>query len=202
MVALQPRDIVMVRTDRFMGKRKVKDRWEEGGFVVVNQLEDWPIYKVRCLPTGNKRNPKYRILHQNRLMLVPTEDDNSQDPMPLQVAAATVLNANMEDSSNGNSAQVESDTAQPSLLTQQGGGSTSHVWLNGKFCKKLWTQMEPEAAKGPQDLIENDVSEPESDMSDSEVEEGSPVDTRAPDTTSCETSHEGMLLTEVPRIIS
>ena len=29
-VALQPGDIVMVRTDGFVGKRKVKDRWEDG----------------------------------------------------------------------------------------------------------------------------------------------------------------------------
>ena len=35
-VALQPRDI-MVCTDRFVGKGKVKDHWEEGGYVIVNQ---------------------------------------------------------------------------------------------------------------------------------------------------------------------
>ena len=62
-VALQPGDIVMVRTDRFVGKRKVKDQWEEGGFVVVKQLEDWPVYKVLCPPSGNRRNPQYQILH-------------------------------------------------------------------------------------------------------------------------------------------
>ena len=39
-VALQPGDIVMVRTDGFVGKRKVKDRWEDGGFIVESQLED------------------------------------------------------------------------------------------------------------------------------------------------------------------
>ena len=48
-VALQPRDVVMVCTDGFVGKRKVKDRWEDGGFIVESQLEDWPVYKVRCL---------------------------------------------------------------------------------------------------------------------------------------------------------
>ena len=52
-VALQPGDVVMVRTDRFVGKCKVKDRWEEGGFVVVKQLDNWPVYKVQCPPTGN-----------------------------------------------------------------------------------------------------------------------------------------------------
>ena len=33
-VALQPGDIVMVRTDGFVGKRKVQDWWEDGGFIV------------------------------------------------------------------------------------------------------------------------------------------------------------------------
>ena len=31
-VALQPGDVVMVRTNGFVGKQKVKDRWEDGGF--------------------------------------------------------------------------------------------------------------------------------------------------------------------------
>ena len=62
-VALQPGDVVMVCTDRFVGKRKVKDRWEEGGFVVVKQLGDWPVYRVQCPPTGSQRKPQYRILH-------------------------------------------------------------------------------------------------------------------------------------------
>ena len=30
----------MVRTDGFVGKRKVKDQWEDGGFIVESQLED------------------------------------------------------------------------------------------------------------------------------------------------------------------
>ena len=53
-VALQPGDVVMVRTDGFVGKWKVKDRWEDGGFIVKSQLEDWPVYKVKC-PTSDAR---------------------------------------------------------------------------------------------------------------------------------------------------
>ena len=45
---------------------------------------------------------------------------------------------------------------------------TSRVWLNGKFCTKPWTQMVPEATQSPPDLIEDEVSEPESECSDSE----------------------------------
>ena len=55
-VALQPGDIVMVRTYGLVGKRKVKDRWEDGGFIVESQLEDWPVYKVKCLMTSRNLN--------------------------------------------------------------------------------------------------------------------------------------------------
>ena len=58
-VALQPGDVVMVHTDGFVGKQKVKDRWEDRGFIVESQLEDWPVYKVRCLTTDAKQKPKY-----------------------------------------------------------------------------------------------------------------------------------------------
>ena len=39
-VALQPGDIVMAHADGFVGKKKVKDRWEDGAFVVESHLED------------------------------------------------------------------------------------------------------------------------------------------------------------------
>ena len=42
---------------------------------------------------------------------------------------------------------------------------TSRVWLNGKFRTKPWTQAVPEAAQSPPDLIEDEVSEPESECS-------------------------------------
>ena len=58
----------------------------------------------------------------------------------------------------------------PSLLTLQGGDMTSRVWLNGEFCTKPWIQMVPEATQSPLDLVEDEVSEPESVFSDSEPE--------------------------------
>ena len=75
-VALQPGDVVMVCADGFVGKWKVKDRWEDGGFIVESQLEDWPVYKVRCPTSDARQKPKYRILHRNRLLLVTNEDDS------------------------------------------------------------------------------------------------------------------------------
>ena len=75
-VALQPGDVVMVCTDGYVGKWKVKDWWEDGGFIVESRLEDWPVYKVRCLTVDAKQKPKYRILHRNHLLLVTNEDDS------------------------------------------------------------------------------------------------------------------------------
>ena len=113
-VALQPGDIVMVHTDGFVGKRKVKDRWEDGGFIVESQLENWPVYKVRCLTSDAKQKPKYQILHRNRLLLVTNEDDAVVPGQSAQAKVSPVVsNATPE-------AAVEDEDPSgplPSLLT-------------------------------------------------------------------------------------
>ena len=76
-VALQPGDVVMVHTDGSVGKRKVKDRWEDEGFIVESQLEDWPVNKVKCPTSDARQKPKYRILHRNCLLLITDEDASS-----------------------------------------------------------------------------------------------------------------------------
>ena len=161
-VALQPGDVVMVRTNGFVGKQKVKDQWEDGGFIVESQLEDWPIYRVKCLTSDDKRKLKYRTLHQNCLLLVANEEASD---IPGQVQAEvtpTVLNATPEAFSTGASLL---ERLQPSLVTRQGGKLTSRVWLNGKFCTKPWTQTVPRATQSPPDLIEDEVSDPELSLS-------------------------------------
>ena len=166
-VALQPGDVVMVRTDGFVGKWKVKDQWEDGGFIVESQLEDWPIYRVKCPTSDDKRKPKYRVLHWNRLLLV-TNEDASDIPGQAQLEATpTVLNATPEVFSAGIGLL---ERLQPSLVTQQGGEPTSRVWLNGEFRTKPWTQTVPGAIQSPPDLIEDELSDPELALSDSEPE--------------------------------
>ena len=124
-VALQPGDVVMVRTDGFVGKRKVKDRWEDGGFIVESQLEDWPVYKVKCPTSDDRQKPKYRILHTNRLLLVTDEDASSiVGQMPPQEAFPEGTGL--------------LEKFLPSLVTRQAGDMTSRVWLNGKFRTKPW----------------------------------------------------------------
>ena len=136
-VALQPGDVVMVHTDGFVGKQKVKDWWEDGGFIVESQLEDWPVYKVRCPTTDAKQKPKYWILHRDRLLLVTNEDDTVIPGQQAQgEVTPTISNATLEASVDGEG----SFEPLPSLVTQQEGDMTSWVWLNGKFHTKPWTQ--------------------------------------------------------------
>ena len=140
--------------------------------MIVNQLEDWPVYKVKCSPSENKHKAKYLTLHHNRLMLVPPEDDMPQDPTQLKVAAAIVLNANIGTILyDGESDCSDSGTSLPSLLTRQGVDKIPHVWLNGEFRTQLFTQIESEATESPQDSVENNVSDPEPVSTDLDEEE-------------------------------
>ena len=145
-VALQPGDVVMVCTNGFLGKRKVKDRWEDGGFIVESQLEDWPVYKVKCPTSGARQKPKYRILHRNCLLLVIDEDAPSIPGQAQAKVTPIVSNATPEAFSEGTGL---SEKLLPSLVTRQGGDMTSRVWLNGKFRTKPWTQT---VSKAPQIL--------------------------------------------------
>ena len=102
-VALQPGDIVMVCTNGFVGKQKVKDRWEDGGFIVESQLEDWPVYKVKCPTSDARQKPKYWILHRNCLVLVTNEDASSIPGQAQAKVTPNVSNATLEAFSAGTS---------------------------------------------------------------------------------------------------
>ena len=146
--------------------------------MVVKQLDDWPVYKVQCLSTGNQCNPTYRILHRNHLMLVPSEDDTASDSTQLLASAAIVLNACMgtllDEVDEGDVASDDEATpvsVTPSLLTRQGSGPIPHVWLNGKFYTQLYTQMESKVVESQPDSTEDDVSDTKPASSGSEDEE-------------------------------
>ena len=166
-VALQPGDVVMICTNGFVDKQKVKDQWEEGGFIIESQLEDWPVYKVRCLTTNAKQKPKYRILHRNHLLLVMNKDDTVISGQQAQAKVTpTISNATLEASVDGKG----SFEPLPSLVTRQEGDKTSQVWLNGEFHTTPWTQTMSKASESPPDQIENDVSDLKPGLSDSESE--------------------------------
>ena len=167
-VALQPGDVVMVCIDGFVGKQKVKDRWEDGGFIVESQLEDWPVYKVKCPTSDDRQKPKYWILHRNRLLLV-TDEDASSIPGQAQAKVTPIVSNATPEAFPEGAGLLEK--LLPSLVTRKRGDMTSGVWLNGEFRMKPWTQMVPEATQSPPDLIREEVSEPELEFSDS-VPEG------------------------------
>ena len=118
-------------------------------------MEDWPVYKVKCLTSDAWQKPKYWILHRNRFLLVTNEDASDIPGQAQAKATPTVSNATPEAFSAGVSLL---EKLQPSLVTRQGGGPTSRVWLNGEFRTKPWTQTVPETTQSPPDLIEDEVS--------------------------------------------
>ena len=131
-------------------------------------MEDWSVYKVKCPTSDDRQKPKYRILHRNHLLLVADEDASSIPGQAQARVTPIVSNATLEAFSEGTGSL---EKLLPSLVTQQGGDMTSWLWLNGEFSTKPWTQTVPEATQSPLDLIRDEVSEPESEFSDS-VPEG------------------------------
>ena len=146
----------MVCTDGFVGKWKVQDHWKDVGFIVESQLEDWPVYKVKCPTSDDRQKPKYWILHRNRLLLVINEDASNIPGQAQAKATPIVSNSTPEAFSEGTGLL---EKLLPSLVTQQGGDKTSRVWLNGEFHMKPWTQTVPKATQSPLDLIKDEVSE-------------------------------------------
>ena len=89
-----------------------------------SQLEDWPIYKVKCPTSDDQQKPKYQILHWNHLLLVTNEDAADILGQAQAEAIPTVSNATPEAFSAGVGLL---ERPQPSLVTRQGGELTSWV---------------------------------------------------------------------------
>ena len=67
-VNLKLADMVLVKADAWKGKRKMKDRWEEETWEVVQQITaDVPSYKVMNQQRWS------RVLHRNWLLLIKSE---------------------------------------------------------------------------------------------------------------------------------
>ena len=70
-------DVVLVRNDQFVGKRKLKDCWDDEVYTVCNQVDvDVPMYIIK-----NKQDQR-QTLHQNQLFLIEKVDPE----VDLQVA--------------------------------------------------------------------------------------------------------------------
>ena len=59
-VMLNKRDVVLMRNDQFVGKRKLKDHWGDEVYTVCNQVDmDVPVYVIK-----NQQGQR-QTLHQN-----------------------------------------------------------------------------------------------------------------------------------------
>ena len=67
-VNLKPGELVLVKVDAWNRKRKIKDRWEEETWEVVQQITaDVPSYEVM------NQHGWSQVLHQNWLLLIMSE---------------------------------------------------------------------------------------------------------------------------------
>ena len=60
---LVPGDTVLVRIKAFRADRKIADKWEQQPYVVLEQMSNQPVFKVK--PTGDDGENNVRTLHQN-----------------------------------------------------------------------------------------------------------------------------------------
>ena len=76
-VVLKPRDIVLVKTDSYTGRRKTKNKWSYENYTVLHQIGlDIPTYKIQA------EGGSTHIVHQNRLfLLLPKEEDDNCVPL-------------------------------------------------------------------------------------------------------------------------
>ena len=62
---LVPGDTVLVRIKAFGVDRKITDKWEQQPYVVLEQMSNQPVFKVK--PTGDDGEENVKTLHQNML---------------------------------------------------------------------------------------------------------------------------------------
>ena len=58
---LVPGDTVLVRIKAFRTNRKITDKWEQQPYVVLEQISNQPVFKVK--PIGDDREENVRTLH-------------------------------------------------------------------------------------------------------------------------------------------
>ena len=130
---LKPGDLVLVKSDTFKGKRKIRDRWEDEACEVVCQImADVPSYKVmdQCRQTC--------ILHQNKLPLIMSEVG-----IPLCIGVCHTWHRCTSPipcklSSKGSEGRMMPPENSGWVVTQCPASKTSLGWINGKLQILPW----------------------------------------------------------------
>ena len=74
---LKPGDVVLLKMDNYMGRRKTKNKWSYENYTVLHQLGlDIPTYEIQA------EGGLTHIVHQNQLfLLLPKEEDDNCMPL-------------------------------------------------------------------------------------------------------------------------
>ena len=73
---LMPGDTVLVRIKAFRVDRKITDRWEQKPYIVLEQILNQPVFKVK--PVGDDDESNMRILHCNMLFPIQSTREESE----------------------------------------------------------------------------------------------------------------------------
>ena len=90
-IALEPGDIVLVHRKIFSTDYKIADKWEDEPYVVISQMADTPVFKVKL---QGKPKAECRVLHRNMLhpaRSVDTENLEETQPSPAILSKANAL---------------------------------------------------------------------------------------------------------------
>ena len=131
-VNLKLGDLVLVKTDAFKGKRKIKDRWEEDTWEVVHQITtDIPSYKMM------DQHRRSRILHWNWLLIA------SEVGVPLCIGIhhawdRCTSSTPCKPTSIGGETRMMQQESSGSAVTQCPTSKTSLACIDGKLWLLLW----------------------------------------------------------------
>jgi hypothetical protein len=112
-VVLEPGDVVLVRADAAVGKRKIMDRWSEKTYTVVRRLAtDSPVYLIE------DERKRAQSVHRNRLLLLA-----SQGTIPLQARQASqVITPTNDQTNTAVGSPGQSDAPKPTEAPPEGEG--------------------------------------------------------------------------------
>ena len=89
-----PGDTVLVRIKAFGADRKITDKWEQQPYVVLEQMPNQPVFKVK--PTGDDGEENVRTLHQNMLFPIQSSrKEPEQENVPVQNTNVALQKANL-----------------------------------------------------------------------------------------------------------
>ena len=91
---LVPGDTVLVRIKAFGVYRKIADKWEQQPYVVLEQMSNEPVFKVK--PTGDYGEENVKTLHQNMLFPIQSnQEELEQESVPVQNTNIALQKANL-----------------------------------------------------------------------------------------------------------